>query len=100
MFPESLSHSSSDIRDVTRTDTSHPNYKVVLISQFTDVWTSVSGFAINFLFVLKDFCVIQTNCRLDRFSAFGRSCNDAQFEIIASRNRLHPELLWTSEMEI
>lgn len=64
LFPESLSHSSSDIRDVTCTDTSHPNYKVVLISQFTDVWTSVSGCAINFLFVFKDVCVIQTTNRI------------------------------------
>jgi len=64
LFPESLSHSSSDIRDVTCTDISHPNYKVILISQFTDVWTSMSGFAINFLFVLKDVCVIQITDRL------------------------------------
>jgi hypothetical protein len=103
LFPESLSHSSSDIRIVTCTDTSHPNYKVILISQFTDVWTSVSDFAINFLFVLKDICVMQITNRIVQIGSIQcvrKKLHDAEFEMMASLNKLQPELLCTSWTEI
>jgi hypothetical protein len=53
----------------------------VLISQLTDVWTAVSGFAIKFLFSFSKmfafYRLLTVSCILDRFTAFGRSCTDA-----------------------